>query len=60
MFTFIIWEANRKRRRVDLPLKEIFFVEEENDGCLNKPLVIADRFKELHRLVHTILVNKNF
>ena len=60
MFTFVVWKADRKRGRVDLPFKQIFFVEEEDDGCLNEPLVIADRFEELHRLVHAILVNKKY
>ena len=55
ILTFVVWKANGERRGGNFPLEEILLVEEENDGRLHKPLVIADRLEELHRLMHSIL-----
>ena len=37
---------------VDFLLEEIFLVEEENDGGVDKPFVVADRVEQLHTLHH--------
>ena len=38
----------------DFVFKEVFFVEEENDGGVDEPLVVADALKELGRLCHAV------
>ena len=40
---------------MDLVLKQVLLVEEEDDGGVCKPLVVADGVKQLHALVHTVL-----
>ena len=54
-FTLVFWEASRQRRALYLFFKKIFLVEEEDDGSLCEPLVVANRIKQLHRFVHAIL-----
>ena len=39
----------------DLLLEEVLLVEEEDDGGLGEPLVVADGVKELHAFVHAVL-----
>ena len=38
----------------DFVFKEVFFVEEENDGGVDEPLVVADGLEELGRLSHSV------
>ena len=38
----------------NLLLKEVFLVQEENDGGVDEPLVVADRVEQLHGLHHSI------
>ena len=52
--TLIFREADGKRRLDNLLFEKIFLVEEEDDGSLHKPLVVADRVKEFHGLNHSI------
>ncbi len=40
--TCIFWIADRERALFDLFLKQVFLVEEENDGGVCEPLVVAD------------------
>ena len=53
----IFRETDGERRLSDLLFKEIFLVEKENDRRVRKPLVVADRVKQLEALRHTILQN---
>lgn len=46
-FTCVLWEANGEWRLFDFLFKEILFVEEEDDGRVCEPLVVADGVKEL-------------
>lgn len=39
----------------DLLLEQILLVEEEDDGRVREPLVVADAVKQLHALVHAVL-----
>ena len=39
---------------MNLLLEEVLLVEEEDDGRLHEPLVVADRVEELHRLDHAV------
>ncbi len=39
----------------DLLLEQILLVEEQDDGRLCEPLVVADGIKQLHALVHPVL-----
>lgn len=41
-FTLIFLKASGKWRTTDLLLEEILLIEEENDGGLGEPLVVAD------------------
>jgi hypothetical protein len=45
----------REGRPGDLFLKQIRLVKEKDDRRLFKPLAVADRVKELERLVHAVL-----
>ena len=42
----------------DLLLKQVLLVEEEDDGGLCEPLVVADGVKQLHALVHAVLTER--
>ena len=39
----------------DLLLEQVLLVEEEDDGRVREPLVVADTVKQLHALVHAVL-----
>lgn len=39
----------------DLLLEQVLLVEEQNDGRLCEPLVVADRVEQLHALMHPVL-----
>eukprot|EP01137_Pigoraptor_chileana_P032336 Opistho-2@21551 len=50
----ILWEADGQRHLGDLLGKQIRLVEEEDDRCLEEPLAVADRIKQLDTLVHAV------
>ena len=37
---------------MDLVLKQVLLVQEEDDGGVNEPLVVADGVEEFHALHH--------
>jgi hypothetical protein len=41
LYTWILREANGERRFLNFFFEEILFVEEENDGSVSEPLVVA-------------------
>lgn len=47
-------EATLEVDFLDLLLKQIPLVEEQNDGCMLEPHVVDDVAKQLERLVHSI------
>ena len=53
--TSVLWEADGQRAVGDLLLKQVLLVEEQDDGRLCEPLVVADGVEELHALVHPVL-----
>ena len=55
VLTWILREADGERRLFDLLLEQILLVEEQNDGGVGEPLVVADRVKQLQTLLHSIL-----
>lgn len=55
LVTSILWKANGQRRLLDLFLKQILLVKEENDGSVSKPLVVANGIKQLEAFLHAIL-----
>lgn len=57
-FTCVFREADGQRWLGDFLCKQIFLVEEEDNRCICKPLVVADGVKKLHALHHTVLEKK--
>ena len=53
--TCIFWVADCEWALFDLLLKQVFLVEEEDDGGVCEPLVVADGVEQLHALVHSVL-----
>lgn len=53
--TWIFWEADGQRALLDLFLKQILLVQEQNNGCVCEPLVVANWIEQFQRLVHSIL-----
>ena len=39
----------------DFLLKQVLLVEEQDDGGLGEPLVVADGVEQLHALMHAVL-----
>ncbi len=58
MITCVLWEADGQRRFFDFLFKEILFVEEEDDGRVREPLVVANRVEKFQTLLHSILILK--
>lgn len=54
--TSVLREADRQGALDDLLLKQVLLVEEQDDGGLSEPLVVADGVKQLHALVHPVLI----
>lgn len=50
----VLGEANCERRAGDLLFEEVLLVEEQNDGSVREPLVVADGVEEPHRLDHSV------
>ena len=57
--TCVLREADGQRRAEDFLLEEIFLVEEEDDGGVAEPFVVADRVEELQALLHPVLKRKH-
>lgn len=55
MVTCIYRVADCERALLDLLFKQVFLIEEEYDGGVGEPFVVADGVKQLHALVHSIL-----
>lgn len=53
--TSVLREADGQRAVGDLLLKQILLVEEQDDGRVREPLVVADGVKQLHALMHPVL-----
>lgn len=53
--TCILRETDTQGRFLDLFGKQIFLVEEENDGSVNEEFVVTDGIEQHKRLVHAIL-----
>lgn len=52
--TCVFWKTNRERRLLDLFSKQVFLVEEENDGGVDEVPVVADGAEEHEGLVHAV------
>jgi hypothetical protein len=50
----VLGKTYGERRALDLVLEQILLVEEQNDGRVDEPLVVADRVEETQRLVHAV------
>ena len=50
-----LWETDGEWGLLDLVLEQVLLVEEEDDGGVREPLVVADAVKQLHRLHHPVL-----
>ena len=57
--TRVLGEANGEGTSADLLLKQVLLVEEEDDGRVCEPFVVADGVKQLHALVHAVLRGEN-
>jgi len=53
--TSVLWEAECEGRLDDLLGKEVLLVEEEDDGGILKPPIVADGVKQPHTLIHAVL-----
>jgi len=51
---FVLWKTDGERTVPDLLGEEVFLVEEEDNGGVDEPLVVADRVEELHALHHAV------
>lgn len=56
--TRVIGEADGQRAVLNLRLEQVLLVEEQDDGRLREPLVVADAVEQLHALVHAVLRGK--
>ena len=53
--TRVLGETDGEGTSADLLLKQVLLVEEEDDGRVCEPFVVADGVKQLHALVHAVL-----
>lgn len=53
--TSVLGEADGQRAVGDLLLEQVLLVEEQDDGRLCEPFVVADGVKKLHALMHPVL-----
>lgn len=53
--TCVLGIADRQRAFLNLFLKQVFLVQEENDGCVCKPFVVTNAVKQFHTLMHPVL-----
>ena len=52
--TRILWKTNGQVASLDLLQEEVLLVEEENDRCVDEPLVVANGVEQAQALVHSI------
>ena len=53
--TSVLGEANGERGLGDFILEKVLLVEEEDDGGVGEPSVVANVLKQLQALLHSIL-----
>lgn len=53
--TVVLGEADGQRALGNLLLEQVLLVEEQDDGRLCEPLVVANGVEQLHTLVHAVL-----
>lgn len=53
--TCVFGETDGQGRLLDLFSKQIFLVEEEDDGGVDEELIVTDGVKEHERLMHAVL-----
>lgn len=44
-----------ERTPLDLLFKQVLLIEEEDDGGVGEPLIVADAVKQLHAFMHAVL-----
>ena len=54
IWSCVLRKTNGQKTALDLFLKEVLFVEEQNDRSVDEPLVVADRVEEAQTLVHAV------
>ena len=54
LLTFVLWKTDGEWAVPDLLGEEVLLVEEEYDGGVDEPLVVADGVEELHALHHAV------
>lgn len=55
LLTRVFRVTDSERTLLDLLLKQVLLIEEENDRGVGEPLVVADAVKQLHAFMHAIL-----
>jgi hypothetical protein len=58
--TCVLGEADGERGLLDLLLEQVLLVEEEDDGGVSEPLVVADGVKQLQALLHPVLRGQQY
>ena len=59
LLTAVFWVADGEWAPPDLLLKQVLLVEEQDDGGVREPLVVADGVEQLHALVHPVLETRS-
>lgn len=53
--TCVLRETDCQRTLANLLFEQIFFVQEQDDGCVREPFIIANGIEQFQRFLHTIL-----
>lgn len=53
--TSILWKTYCEGRLLDFLFKQIFLIEEQDDGGVSEPLVVTNGVKKLQALLHSVL-----